>query len=403
MTRALVVGGGIGGLASALALHHVGIDAVVFEEASEISEVGAGLTLWSNATLALRRLGVEAACLAAGSIIAHSKSVLPNGNVVDELDHGPMEEKVGAATFCIHRATLQQILRDALLSRNPDAIQTGRECSGCTTVGGIATAFFTDGSQENGDLLIGADGIHSAVRRSLFGDEKIRYAGYFAWRGLAEGVSHALQPGESRLVIGRGTQAGLFHCGENRLYWFLTCNGAQGSPRDAVRNRSEIFRIVGSWQEAFLQVTDATEDESILRNDIIDRLPRSVWGRDQTTLLGDAIHATTPNLGQGACQALEDAVILAHSLRTNPVVETALRNYEAQRRDRTKFVIEQSWQIGKVLQLSNPVGTWLRDALTTTHFAKQHTHKLFERLLTVELPELVCDDGAQSPQLHAIG
>jgi 2-polyprenyl-6-methoxyphenol hydroxylase-like FAD-dependent oxidoreductase len=106
------------------------------------------------------------------------------------------------------------------------------------------------------------------------------------------------------------------------------------------------------------------------------------------TLLGDAIHATTPDLGQGACQALEDAVVLADSLRRSPSVEAGLRHYEARRRRRANFVISQSWRMGTVLQLSNPVGVWLRDVIYSTSWAQRRSERLFERLLRVDLPEL---------------
>jgi 2-polyprenyl-6-methoxyphenol hydroxylase-like FAD-dependent oxidoreductase len=247
---------------------------------------------------------------------------------------------------------------------------------------------FADGSRERGDVLIGVDGIHSAVRRSLFGDEMPRYAGYLAWRGIAHGVSDLLPEGQAAFVIGRGAQAGYFHCGGGRIYWFLTHNAPAQSHAGLGGNRAEIAALAGNWRMPIRRFAEATDENAILRNDISDRPPRQVWGKGRMTLLGDAVHATTPNLGQGACQALEDAVILAHSLRGAASPEAGLRDYEAQRRERTNFVIDQSWQLGKVLQLSNPLGVLLRDVLGRTKWAQRRSQKMFERLLIVDLPEL---------------
>jgi 2-polyprenyl-6-methoxyphenol hydroxylase-like FAD-dependent oxidoreductase len=252
----------------------------------------------------------------------------------------------------------------------------------------MVSAVFEDGSRERGDVLIGADGIHSVVRRSLFGDEKPRYAGYYAWRGVAHGASELLPKEESLLTLGTGVQSGCFHCGNDRVYWFLTCSGASHSQPNPDGNQADILQLIKNWRTPMRQFVEVTDAKAILRNDIIDRPPRLVWGKGRTTLLGDSIHATTPNLGQGACMAMEDAVILAHSLCTIESEEEALRNYERLRRERTQFIIEQSWQLGKVLQLSNPIAVWLRNAMSRTKYANRHSEKMFERLFDIDLPEL---------------
>jgi 2-polyprenyl-6-methoxyphenol hydroxylase-like FAD-dependent oxidoreductase len=197
--RALIVGGGIGGLSAAVALHRVGIEAVVFEKAPEITEVGAGLSLWSNAILAARRLGLDAEIVAAGSVIDTARSFLPSAEPIDEFDVGALSRKADAPTVCIHRADLQRILLEAVRARDPSTVQTGRECIGCEDEGGVVSAALADGSRERGDVLIAADGIHSVVRQGLFGHETPRYAGYFAWRGIAQGVSRLLPMGRRNL------------------------------------------------------------------------------------------------------------------------------------------------------------------------------------------------------------
>jgi 2-polyprenyl-6-methoxyphenol hydroxylase-like FAD-dependent oxidoreductase len=236
-------------------------------------------------------------------------------------------------------------------------------------------------------VLIGADGIRSVIREQLFGSEGLRFSGYLAWRGIAEDAS-PLRERESLVVVARGTQAGCFHCGEQRLYWFLTRNATPGSHAGPLGNRGEVIECIKNWRVPFRPFVEATKEDAILRSDVVDRPGRRVWGAGRATLLGDAIHATTPNLGQGACQALEDAVVLADSLRRSSSAEAGLRDYEARRRSRANFVIGQSWRMGTVLQLDNPVGVWLRNVLGSASWTQKRTERLFERLLRVELPEL---------------
>ena len=387
--RALIVGGGIGGLAAAVALRRVGISATVFEKAPQIAEVGAGLSLWSNAVLALRRLGLEARAIAAGSPIERARSFLASGRPNGTFDLAGLAEKAGAVSLCIHRAELQRILLGAAAAGDPDAVRTGRDCVGFAADPDGITARFADGSTEYGDVLIGADGIHSVVRRQLFGAQQPRAAGYFAWRGIATGdVASLLPAAEAIVVLGRGSQAGFFHCGEGAVYWFLT-----GNPRSAPRpraqaNRAAALAAIAAWRVPVHGFIEATEEDAILRNDVIDRPPQREWGIGRATLLGDAIHATTPNLGQGACQALEDAVVLADALRQGASPEAGLRDYEARRRNRTRFVIEQSWRLGRMAQTASPIAIWLRDLLGSSPLARRSSEKLFERLLCVDLPEL---------------
>lgn len=158
MTRALIIGGGIGGLAAAIALQRVGIEAAVFEKAPEITEVGAGLSLWSNAMLALQRLGLDAAAQQAGSIIDRVRRFHPNGEPSGSIDLAALGQLAGAPSICLHRATLQCLLLNAVIAVDPSSVQTDRERTGFETSALSVSALFSDGSREKGDVLIGADG-----------------------------------------------------------------------------------------------------------------------------------------------------------------------------------------------------------------------------------------------------
>ena len=347
------------------------------------------MSLWSNALVALRRLGLAVQVEAWGSIIDRISTVDPNGRPLAALDVATLGAQTGSPSICILRSALQHVLLEGATGGDYRAVKPGRQCVGFEANESGCVAHFADGSREEGDLLIGADGIHSVVRAQLFGEEPLRLPGVFVWRGVARGAGGRLPLRRALAVMGRGMHAGFFHCGGDDLYWFLACNTGLSKRSATPGDKAEILALTASWPAVPRTIIEATDEAAILRNDVFDRPGREVWGSGRVTLLGDAAHATTPNLGQGACQAIEDAVVLAASLRDAATIEAGLRDYEARRRERANFVIAQSWRFGRIAQLANPLGAWLRDKLATTQFARRQTDALFTRLLcSAELPEL---------------
>jgi 2-polyprenyl-6-methoxyphenol hydroxylase-like FAD-dependent oxidoreductase len=221
------------------------------------------------------------------------------------------------------------------------------------------TVRFAGRREERGDLLVGADGLNSVVRARLFGDEKPLYAGYTAWRGIAgDGF---MRDGWGSESWGRGERFGMVSLGRGRLYWFATRNAPEGENEDAAGRKAELLRHFGRWHEPIPALIRATEGAEILRNDVYDREPLKSWGVGRVTLLGDAAHPMTPNLGQGACQAIEDAVVLAGCVRE--ASDAALRLYEKRRKGRTATIVRRSRLVGRIGQLENPLLCGLRDAL----------------------------------------
>jgi 2-polyprenyl-6-methoxyphenol hydroxylase-like FAD-dependent oxidoreductase len=383
--RVLIIGGGIGGLAAALALYRVGVRATVFERAPAIREVGAGLTLWSNAVKALRQLGAADQVVSLGSVLEHSQTITPEGRLLNEQSVAALAREAGAPCILAHRADLQRTLLEALPA---EEVHTGQQCVGVEEVDGHVVARFVGGREEHGDLLIGADGIRSVVREAVLGKSEPVYAGYTCWRGMASFHHPAFPPGLGFFLVGRGTQMGLFHCGPGRAYWFVTRNAPPGSLDGSGPHRQKVLDSFPVWPDTFRAAIEATDEAAIIPGDILDRDPSPVWGHGRITLLGDAIHATTPNLGQGACQALEDAVVLAHCLRTKVDGPQALREYEALRRDRTALVTRQSRSLGKMFQAQNLVAVWFRNWLFRTRFAHNRGLKLFHLLLSYDVPSL---------------
>jgi 2-polyprenyl-6-methoxyphenol hydroxylase-like FAD-dependent oxidoreductase len=376
----LIIGGGIGGLAAAVALRRIGLAAEVYERAPEIREVGAGLSLWSNAMKALRWLGLEDAVRARSSPIENTTTRTDRGDLIAETPVGDMSSRAGAQSVCAHRADLQQILASALDSRQ---IHLNATCTGFASNGDGVIAQFADGQMAQGSLLIGADGIRSAVRDQLHGAAVPRYAGYFAYRGVAKGRFALLPPQHGVFILGRGAQIGAMHCGPERVYWFATVNAPVNTPTpEPAILKSEILRRFVGWCEPIPTIIAATEPAAILKGDIIDRPPAWPWGSGRVTLLGDAIHPTTPNLGQGACMALEDAVVLANSLAEYGPTPSGLRAYEVARRERTAMVTNRSYALGQMFQLENRLLIPLRNWLFRRRFGQRQGDRVFDKLLS---------------------
>jgi 2-polyprenyl-6-methoxyphenol hydroxylase-like FAD-dependent oxidoreductase len=358
--QAIIIGGGIGGLTAAIALRQVGVAAVVYERAPNLEEVGAGLSLWTNAMLALSTLGLAEAVRVAGGPVEQSQVRTWDGRVLAAMPVGQVSAKLGSKPVCIHRADLQRVLLEAL---GEGVVQLGLECTGFRQDEAGVIARFTNGKEAWADLLVGADGLHSAVRAHLLGHEKPRYAGYTCWRGTTLYDDPALSGGISFVSWGRGREFGALSIGRGRVYWFGTTNAPEGSPDPPIGRKQEVLETFRGWHSPIEALIEATAPDAILRNDVYDHKPVQGWGEGRVTLLGDAAHPMTPNLGQGACQAIEDAVVLARCLARETGVASALRKYERERRARTAFISRMSWRNGQMERWENPLACGVRNAL----------------------------------------
>lgn len=361
----LVAGGGIGGLTAAIALRRAGFGVRLFERAPEIREVGAGINIQSNAILALRRLslgdtGLNEAVIAGGRLMGWASLRTADDRVISREDMAAVGRAVGAPGVAIHRATLQHLLVDAL---GPGVLETGREVTGYTARPDGVTVRFRDGGTADGALLVGADGIRSAVRAQLLADGEPLYSGYVAWRGVTS--AGGAVPEETVETWGPGRRFGIVPidgAAGGRVYWYATLNTPAGGHDEPGLHRETLLRLFAGWHPPIAALLEATPEEAILRNDIVHRLPVERWGEGRVTLLGDAAHPMTPNLGQGACQAIEDAVVLAHCLRDLAADPTAaLRRYESRRIPRANGFVLASMRLGRLGQWENRAACWLRD------------------------------------------
>lgn len=354
--RPIIIGAGIGGLCAAIALRNAGIPAVVYEQAERLEAVGAGLTLWANAIYALRQLGLADPVIAAGAKVAHATSFTPDGRILKGLKHGELEARFGEPTIAIHRAELHRVLREALPA---EAVVLGKALSSFDQDGSeMVNACFEDGTTAEGDLLIGADGIHSAVRRQLFPHIGLRYAGYTAWRGIV--IERDVALGSTSETWGPGSRFGIVPVSEDQVYWFAAANAPEGVVQTPEQRKDDLLRRFAGWHAPIRSLIERTPAAHILRNDIYDIPPFYPWSRGRVVLLGDSAHPTTPNMGQGACMAIESAVVLARALNANDL-PAALQRYEEERRSRTAWITNTSWQAGKLGQWESPLLCKMRD------------------------------------------
>jgi 2-polyprenyl-6-methoxyphenol hydroxylase-like FAD-dependent oxidoreductase len=359
LKRAIVVGGGIGGLCAAIGLRRIGVEATVYESAVALERVGAGLTLWANAINALRQLGVADAVVARGAVVRRGAIRTARGRTLACSDTGEHQRLFGEPTIALHRGDLQEELLAALPA---DGIRLGMACTTVEQDPEGVTARFANGETDRADLLVGADGIRSVVRPHVLPLVALRYSGYSAWRGVAA-RSEVVAAGQTSESWGRGSRFGIVPINDREIYWFATANAPAGQSQSPVERKQFLERRFRGWHQPVALLIEATPAERILHNDIYDFPPLPGWAAGRVVLLGDAAHATTPNMGQGACMAIESSVVLARSLAGEETLDAALRRYQAERMPRTAWITTQSWKLGRAAQAEQPLLCALRNLL----------------------------------------
>jgi 2-polyprenyl-6-methoxyphenol hydroxylase-like FAD-dependent oxidoreductase len=283
--------------------------------------------------------------------------------VLSRVSVSEQRDKQGATSVAAHRADLQAALLQGLAEAG-GKVHLGTACVGFEQTEGYVRASFASGREERGDLLIGADGLNSTVRAHLLGDGLPRYAGYTAWRAVVT-PQRELVPRGAVESWGRGTRFLFAHVGRGRVYWAAAKNAPQGTEgRPAGSRKESLLATFRGWHEPTEELIRVTDERAIVHTDIYDRDPLGEhWGEGRISLLGDAAHPMTPDLGQGACQAIEDAVVLAKCLSEESDPAAALRHYEAHRARRVAVIVQRSRRLGRVAQLKNPLLCQLRDVL----------------------------------------
>ena len=360
--RALIVGGGIGGLATAHALVSQGIDALVFEQADDVRKIqlGGGFHIWTNAARALQRLGLYDQVQAIGAPLDVTEYRTHSGRLLASWPVAEIAREHGVVDVGVNRRDLQALLVEAV---GLERIRLGARCTGFEQDGAGVRLKLADGGEERGSLLIAADGLRSTIRAQLHGEHAPRYAGYTQWQSLVSDEGCPLPPRDERVLFGPGSRAILHRVGGDRLFWAVVLYGPEDGPISRVGRGTLLERFAG-WQEPLVAAIAATPPEDIARLQIYDRAPLSSWGVGRVTLLGDAAHPMTTNLSQGACQVLEDAAALARCLRGADDLAAALRSYEQMRIRRTSPVVKQSARVARTGAWKRPLACALRNRLT---------------------------------------
>jgi 2-polyprenyl-6-methoxyphenol hydroxylase-like FAD-dependent oxidoreductase len=355
MTRTLIVGAGIGGLATATALGRGGAELVVFERAPELSkvEVGAGITLWCNAMVVLDRLGVGQEVRRRGAVLNVFEQRDHRGRLLSRWPLDKMARRLGAPVCGINRPDLHAALAEA----GGGWVQTGATAQRFDERDGQVTVTFADGRAETGDVLIGADGLESVIRSQLLGAAPLRYSGLTIWRAnlpLDRGVA---PPVDFIAWWGAGAKFVIFRSGPERVSWEAIVTSAAGEQDPPGQKRQAIGRRFANFVDLVHRTIDATDEDAIVRTDVCDRRPSKRWGDGRVTLLGDAAHPMTFAVGQGAAQALEDALEITAAISDangNDDLPAVLRAYEQRRIPRTAHFQNLAWRLARAGALTSP-------------------------------------------------
>ncbi len=343
-----IIGGGIAGLTTAIALQQKGIQANVYEAASEVRPVGAGLALSSNAMRVYKLLGFMDEVISQGRLMSSFALLDQKGKIITKSDSEAISKKYGLDNFLIHRYALHELLLSKL---DPDTVFTNKKATAFSNQKDQVLVDFEDGSSISTDYLIVGDGIHSAIRKQLLPQSTPRYSGYTCWRAVMD--NSKLKITQASETWGQKGRFGIAPLANDELYWFACINAPQNDRKMGAMKVLDLLDNFKDYHDPIPRILEHTEDHQLIWNDIIDISPIGQFAFDRIVLIGDAAHATTPNLGQGACQAIEDAYVLADEMSKSDKYSKSFRAFEKRRIKRTDFIVNTSWKMGKLAQLEN--------------------------------------------------
>lgn len=377
MKPILISGGGIAGLALAISLCNRNIEVQVYEKVSHLSGIGAGLMLGPNAWKAIDHLGIRSIVKPHVTPLKTFTIKRAGGrHISTQRDNLLSQLSGGEYTRSVHRAALHEALIRALPK---GVLHTGSTVAAYHNNDKGVTMQLEDGTAVEGSALIAADGIHSRLRAATGDTRKPRYSGYTCWRGIAP---FKLPQHEGSETWGKNGRFGIVPLSHEQVYWYATVNADRQDSYVKSWNKQQLMTNFNRYHEPIPDLLRNTPESAILQNDIDDLPPAARLAYGKVLLIGDAGHATTPNLGQGAALALEDAAWLSQRLPQDQP-EMCFEQFEQARLNRINWVVSQSNQIGKIGQWAHPIAVGLRNTLMTFAPASMN-HKMLSRIYSIE-------------------
>jgi 2-polyprenyl-6-methoxyphenol hydroxylase-like FAD-dependent oxidoreductase len=351
MKQGIIIGAGIGGLTTAIALMKKGIDVTIYEQSSEINEVGAGIWVAPNGLKVFDDLGISQNILKAGKTLNKISVVDIHGKPITTIDGNKIKTKHKFATVAIHRAILHELLTSHIPK---DKIIINKKFKSYHQSNNSISAKFEDGTIAKADFLINADGIKSNARLQIQSDLNLRYSGQTCWRFVTEFDLPEAECDRMYEIWSnkKGLRVGYSKISDKQIYVFITNFEKLGGRDNPQTITNDLMSLCVEFPPIVKQMILSTKGNDILRNDLFDFKPLKRWTDGRMALIGDAAHATTPNLGQGACQAIEDAYVIAQQLSLHDDVEIGLKYFEAKRIKKATYVTNTSWRFGQITNTS---------------------------------------------------
>ncbi|MFN1216295.1 FAD-dependent monooxygenase [Chryseobacterium kwangjuense] len=372
MNQISIIGAGIGGLTLGNILKQQQIDFTIYESAQEIKPVGAGIMIAVNAMQIFDRLGLKEKIEKAGNKI-HGISITDESlKPITKTNILALEKKYNSCNVAIHRAELQKILAENIgyehirLNHSLKKIEKHENY----------TLEFENGNHAETQIVFGADGIKSKIRNQILKTETIRNAGQKCWRGLVEFNLPEHLSHEAFEMWGKGKRFGFVKISEQKIYWYAVVN------EEKHQLNLELPDYFKDFHPLAVGILEATLKENIILNDIIDLSPIPSWHSENLCLIGDAAHATTPNMGQGACQAIEDAYVIGKLLENTRDFNHVFEEFQKIRRKKVDYVVNTSWKIGKMSQWEK--GNAMRNFFMRL-IPESSSHKLAEKIVKLEI------------------
>lgn len=334
-----IIGAGIGGLTTGIALKKFGHKVTIYEQAEKILPVGAAISLWSNGVKCLNYLGLtEQVAKLGGQMdqLAYIDGL--TGDTMTQFSLLPLIEEVGQRPYPVARADLQNMLMDEF---GREDIQLGKKMVELQEQKDGVLVKFADGTEIKTDLMIGADGTHSITRAYVLGEQvSRRYAGYVNWNGLVE-ISEKLTPADQwTTFVGQGKRVSLMPVADGKFYFFFDVPLPVGLENNRAEYKTLLKQYFEGWCAPVQHLIDALDEQKTNRVEIHDIEPFAQFYKGRVVIVGDAAHSTTPDIGQGGCQAMEDAIYLARSLQINTLgLEDALKRYQNKRNERANELV----------------------------------------------------------------